>query len=73
MQTFKEKIIQRVNDINDDELLKEIYSLMIDIQETKKIIVFSEEQKQKIEEARKDYSEGRYHTTDNLFKELLDE
>lgn len=73
MSTIKDKIIKGIQNINNEELLQEVYTLMLDIQETKRFITLNPEQKANIEEARKDYNEGRYHSTEELFKELLDE
>ena len=73
MPSIKEKIISGIQNIDNEELLQEVYVLLQDIQETKQIIQLNAEQKALIEEARNDYSKGRYFTTDQVFKELLDE
>jgi hypothetical protein len=52
MITVKEKIINGIQSINNEELLQEVYTLFQDIQETKKIIILNSEQKLEIEEAR---------------------
>ena len=41
MITVKEKIINGIQSINNEELLQEVYTLFQDIQETKKIIILN--------------------------------
>ena len=73
MITVKEKIINGIQSINNEELLQEVYTLFQDIQETKKIIILNSEQKLEIEEARKDYKNNRFYSTEETFKDLLDD
>ncbi|MBK9718923.1 MAG: hypothetical protein IPO85_15700 [Saprospiraceae bacterium] len=73
MITIKEKIINGIQSINNEELLQEIYTLFQDIQETKKIIILNSEQKLEIEEARNDYKNNRFYSTEETFKDLLDD
>ncbi len=73
MSSIKEKIIKGIQNIDNEELLEEVYTLLQDIQETKRIVYLNPEQKALIEEARIDYSKGRYYTTDQAFKDLLDD
>ena len=73
MITVKEKIITGIQSINNEELLQEVYTLFQDIQETKKIIILNSEQKLEIEEARNDYKNNRFYSTEETFKDLLDD
>ncbi len=73
MNTVKEKIIKGIQDIDNEELLQEVYTLIQDIQDTKQIIVLNSEQKLLIEEARNDYKNNRFFSTEETFKDLLDE
>jgi len=73
MSTVKEKIIKGIQDIDNEELLLEVYTLLQDIQETKQVITLNSDQKMLIEEARTDYKSGRFYTTDETFKDLLDD
>ncbi len=73
MITVKEKIINAIQGINNEELLQEVYTLFQDIQETKKIIILNSEQKLEIEEARNDYKNNRFYSTEETFKDLLDD
>ena len=71
--TVKAQIIKDIEGINDENLLKEIYILMKDIQGLKKYIVLNDEQKINIEEAQTEYGKGKFYETDELFKDLLNE
>ncbi len=73
MITVKEKIINGIQNINNEELLQEVYTLFQDIQETKNIIILNSEQKLEIEEARNDYKNNRFYSTEETFKDLLDD
>ncbi|MFZ1515837.1 MAG: hypothetical protein WAT21_10580 [Saprospiraceae bacterium] len=73
MNTVKEKIIKGIQDIDNEELLQEVYTLIQDIQDTKQIIVLNSEQKLLIEEARNDYNNNHFFSTEETFKDLLDE
>ncbi|MBK9716016.1 MAG: hypothetical protein IPO85_00545 [Saprospiraceae bacterium] len=73
MNTVKEKIIKGIQDIDNEELLQEVYTLIQDIQDTKQIIVLNSEQKLLIEEARNDYKNNRFFSTEETFEDLLDE
>ncbi|MBK8244334.1 MAG: hypothetical protein IPK88_12975 [Saprospiraceae bacterium] len=71
MPTVKDKIIKGIQNIDNEELLQEVYTLLQDIQETKQIITLNSEQKLNIEEARNDYRNNRFFTTEQAFKDLL--
>ncbi|MBK6544363.1 MAG: hypothetical protein IPG12_03685 [Saprospiraceae bacterium] len=44
MSTVKEKIIKGIQNIDNEELLQEVYTLIQDIQETKQVITLNAEQ-----------------------------
>ena len=73
MATVKEKIIKGIQNIDNEELLLEVYTLLQNIQETKQVIALNAEQKRLIEEARIDYKSGRFYSTEETFKDLLDD
>lgn len=73
MPTVKDKNIKRIQNIDNEELLQEVYTLLQDIQETKQIITLNSEQKLNIEEARNDYRNNRIFSTDQVFNDLLDD
>ena len=73
MSTIKEKIIEQIQGIEDENLLAEVYKLFQDIKNTEYSIPLNEEQKLRIEEARADYLNGRFSTTDELFDDLKDD
>ncbi|MFZ1257634.1 MAG: hypothetical protein WAR77_14840 [Saprospiraceae bacterium] len=73
MPTIKEKIINGIQNIDNEELLQEVYTLLQDIQETKQIITLNAEQKIKLDEARNDCKNHRFYTTEQTFKDLLDD
>jgi hypothetical protein len=73
MLSIKEKIIEQIQGIEDESLLAEVYKLFQDIQNTNSTIHLNDEQKSRIEEARADYLNGKYTSTDDLFNELKDE
>ncbi|MEI2696051.1 MAG: hypothetical protein V9E90_13345 [Saprospiraceae bacterium] len=73
MSPVKEKIIKGIQNFDNEELLQEVYTLIQDIQETKQVITLNAEQKLLIEEARNDYKSGRYYSTEETFKDLLDD
>ncbi|MBK9720539.1 MAG: hypothetical protein IPO78_02850 [Saprospiraceae bacterium] len=73
MPTSKEKLINGIQNIDNEELLHEVYTLLQDIQETKQSITLNAEQKIKLDEARNDYKNHRFYTTEQTFKDLLDD
>ena len=73
MLTVKEKIINGIQNIENDELLIEVYALIKDIQNANEIIILNPEQKTAVNEARNDYKSGRIYSTDEIFKNLLDD
>jgi len=73
MSTVKDNIIKQIQDIEDDVLLHDISVLLNDIKGMKGQIQLNTDQKANIEEAMTDYKKGKYHSTEDLFKDLLDE
>lgn len=73
MTSVKEKIIKGIQDIDNEELLQEVYILLQDIKETKQVIELNAEQKLLVEQARKDYKRGHFYSTEETFKDLLND
>ncbi|MEI6815292.1 MAG: hypothetical protein WCL14_01680 [Bacteroidota bacterium] len=73
MITIKEKIIEQIQGIEDENLLAEVYKLFQDIQDMEQVIELNPEQISRIEEARANYLNGKFHTTDELFNDLADD
>ncbi|MBK9271629.1 MAG: hypothetical protein IPM48_08515 [Saprospiraceae bacterium] len=73
MISVKDKIIKGIQGIDNDELLQEVYTLFQDIKETKNIIILNPDQKLLIEEARDDYKNNRFYTTEETFMDLIDD
>ena len=73
MITIKEKIIEQINGIEDENLLAEVYILFQDIQNMDHVIELNPEQISRIEEARANYLTGKFYTTDELFNDLADD
>ena len=71
MASVKEKIISDVQNITDEELLKQVYVVLQDLQGVARTIVLNQEQKANIQEAREDYKKGNAYSTDELFDDLL--
>jgi hypothetical protein len=71
--TIKHKLIAEINQIEDEALLREVYILLHKMDATNRTLKLNEEQLGLIEEARADYVQGRVHTTEDVFKGLLDE
>ncbi|MCF8460412.1 MAG: hypothetical protein K9G46_06790 [Flavobacteriales bacterium] len=73
MASIKQKVLDRINQIEDEELLNHVYKLIYDMQETKKILHLNEEQLNMVQEGIADYKRGAYYSTEELFSELLDD
>jgi hypothetical protein len=71
--TIKHKLIAEINQIEDEAFLREVYILLHKMGTTNQTLKLNEEQVGLIEEARADYVQGRVHTTEDVFKWLLDE
>ena len=73
MTTIKNQLIQEIEGINDDNLLKEIFILIRDVNGLKKYVQLSPEQKKQIEQARQEFLESKHTTTEQLFNGLGDD
>lgn len=73
MASIKEKLLNDIQNMNDEDLLQEVYQLIQDIKGSTKVITLNAAQKQNIEEARAEYKRKQYTNSDTLFKDLLDE
>lgn len=73
MSAVMDKILKELKGIEDESLLKEIYILLRGLKDTHESMPLNAEQTRRVEEARADYAANRYHTTDELFNELLNE
>lgn len=73
MASIKQKVIDRIKQIDDEELLKDVYNLIYGMQETRKVLSMNDEQRNMVQEGLADYEEGNFHSTEELFRELLDD
>lgn len=67
---LKNKVISKIRQVNDDEILKEIYKLLDDTVEDSDIIMLSENHKNAIEVAKEQIENGEYLTDDQANKEI---
>lgn len=67
---LKNKIINRVRQVDDEEMLKEIYKLLDDCLEDTDIMMLSENHKNAIEVAKVQMEEGEYLTNEQANKEI---
>lgn len=73
MATIKYQLIQEIEGIDDEILLKEIFILLQDVKGLKKYVQLTEEQKKQIEVARQEYLKSQITDTDKLFKNILND
>jgi len=73
VHSIKDKLIREINQIDDENLLRELYGLLHDIGTTHPAIKLNAEQQILIEEAREEYRQGKFLSTEEVFKELTDE
>ncbi|MGV3509500.1 MAG: hypothetical protein ACO1N7_09445 [Sphingobacteriaceae bacterium] len=73
MTTIKERIIEEIKGIKDENILVEVQKLIHDIRDTMQVLQLNEKQKANIQEAREDYIAGRHKLTDDLFDDLINE
>lgn len=67
---LKNKIINKVRQVEDEEILKEIYKLLDDSLEDTDIMMLSENHKNAIEIAKVQMEEGEYLTNEQANKEI---
>ncbi len=60
--SVKQKIIERINSIEDESILEQIYNLITAEKEFEKIYKFSEEELVQINEGIDDAENGRYYS-----------
>ena len=73
MATFKENLIKEIQEIDDDRILEGIQNLIHSVKDVTSYIQVNDEQKAAFEEARSEYKKGNFHSTDDLFNELLND
>ena len=66
---LKEKLIQKIMDSANKDLLEEIYKVLEE-EEDKEIIYLGDEQLQSIQKAEKEYEEGNFFTQEEIDTEL---
>ena len=73
MATLKENLIKEIQEIDDDRILESIQNLIHSVKDVASYIQINDEQKAAFEEARSEYKKGNFHSTDDLFNELLND
>jgi len=71
--SIKEKIIGQINNIQDEDLLRDVYNIMYGMQEIKQVMRLNDDQRSMINEAREAYKRGEWLSTEEMFKDLLDD
>lgn len=69
---LKKKLIKRINNIEDELLLEEISRLLDVEKDESDIYYFTKEEREAVEEARKQYARGEYKNNEEANK-LFDE
>lgn len=67
---LKKKLIKRINNLEDESLLREMSRLMGFSEEGSDIYCFTEEESRAIEEAREQYGKGEFLTNEEANKEV---
>lgn len=70
VKDFKKKLISKINQTNNDDLLEEMYRLLTVDESEFEILKLTSEQKTEIEEAQSQYKKGQYLTQENADKEI---
>lgn len=73
MATLKENLIKEIQQINDDRVLASIQNLIYSVEDATRYIQVNDEQKMAFKEARQEYKKGNFHSTDDLFNELMND
>jgi hypothetical protein len=73
MSSIKEKILKKIEGIDDETLLLEVHTLLNNIQDTRQVLQLNPEQRSGVQEAREDYKAGRHKSTDELFDDLIND
>jgi hypothetical protein len=72
MASIKQKVLDRINQIEDEELLQDVYKLLYGMQDNRKVLRMNDEQRNMVQEGLADYERGDFYSTEDLFRELLD-
>ncbi|GEM_PF-2032830 len=72
MASIKQKVLDRINQIDDEELLQDVYKLLYGMQDNRKVLRMNDEQRNMVREGLADYERGDFYSTEDLFRELLD-
>lgn len=67
---LKNKVIRKINQVNDDEILKEVYQLLDDNFEDTEIYQLSGNHKIAVETAKNQIDNGEYLTNEQANKEI---
>ena len=67
---LKKKVINKINQLNDDEILNEVYRLLDDSFEDSEIFQLSENHKNAIEIAKAQVDNGEFLTNEEANKEI---
>lgn len=67
---LKNKVISKIRQVNDEEILKEIYKLLDDSLEDVDKLMLSGDHKNAIEEAKAQIENGEYITNEQANKEI---
>lgn len=67
---LKNKVISKIRQVNDEEILKEIYKLLDDSLEDVDKLMLSGDHKNAIEEAKAQIENGEYFTNEQANKEI---
>jgi len=72
MASIKQKVLDRINQIDDEELLQDVCKLLYGMQDNRKVLRMNDEQRNMVREGLADYERGDFYSTEDLFRELLD-
>lgn len=67
---LKNKIINKVRQVNDEEVLNDIYKLLDDSMDDSEIMMLSENHKNAIEVAKRQIEKGEYLTNEQANQEM---
>jgi uncharacterized membrane-anchored protein len=71
MASFKERLIEKINQTDDQKTLEEVYRLL-DINFDDEVYVLSEEQKSAINEAEEQIKNGQFLTSEQAHKQTAE-
>ena len=68
---LRKLLIEKIQVIDDDKLLEEAYRLLeVDIEETADVYILNDQQKEAIDEARKQIKQGQFLTDEESNREI---